>query len=115
AGAVALAVVGWTAAAALGLVLLLAVYVASITGGLPSLNEAVSARAGRARGTALALFSFALAVGGSVGPQVAAAFGGFGPLMYGLAIAMVLAAVAVLASTLPGRPAAAEAAALRGH
>ncbi|MBT2234975.1 MFS transporter [Nonomuraea sp. NEAU-A123] len=105
AGAVALAVVGWTAAAALGLVLLLAVYVASITGGLPSLNEAVSARAGRARGTALALFSFALAVGGSIGPQVAAAFGGFGPLMYGLAIAMVLAAVAVLASTLPRRPA----------
>ncbi|MEU7742808.1 MFS transporter [Nonomuraea sp. NPDC049158] len=100
AGAVALAVIGWTAAAALGLVLLLAVYVASITGGLPSLNEAVSARAGRARGTALALFSFALAVGGSVGPQVAAAFGGFGPLMYGLAIAMALAAAAVLASTL---------------
>jgi predicted MFS family arabinose efflux permease len=104
AGAVALAVIGWTAAAALGLVLLLAVYVASITGGLPSLNEAVSARAGQARGTALALFSFALAVGGSVGPQVAAAFGGFGPLMYGLAIAMTVAAAAVLASTLSRGP-----------
>ncbi|MEU0566822.1 MFS transporter [Nonomuraea sp. NPDC005983] len=75
-GALALAVIGFADATALGLALLLAVYVAAITGGLPSLNESVSSRAGQARGTALALFSFALAVGGSVGPQVAAAFGG---------------------------------------
>ncbi|MEV0231233.1 MFS transporter [Nonomuraea sp. NPDC050786] len=96
AGALTLAAVGLTGAAAL--VLLLAVYVAAITGGLPSMNESVSAGAGQARGTALSLFSFALAVGGSVGPQVAAAFGGFTPLMYGLAIGMALAAVAVLVS-----------------
>jgi hypothetical protein len=62
------------------------------------MNEAISAQAGRARGTALALFSFALAVGGSVGPQVAAAFGGFTPLLYALAAGMAIAALAVLAS-----------------
>ncbi|MEV1170111.1 hypothetical protein AB0J09_17040, partial [Nonomuraea sp. NPDC049784] len=96
--------VGLTGAAAL--VVLLAVYVAAITGGLPSMNEAISAGAGQARGTALSLFSFALAVGGSVGPQVAAAFGGFTPMMYGLAIGMGLAALAVLASARSPRRAA---------
>ncbi|GGT36126.1 MFS transporter [Nonomuraea spiralis] len=98
-GALALAAVALTGAASLGLVLLLAVYVAAITGGLPSMNEAISAQAGPARGTALALFSFALAVGGSVGPQLAAVFGGFTPLVYALAIGMSLASLAVLAST----------------
>ncbi|YCK39135.1 MFS transporter [Actinomadura sp. ATCC 39365] len=98
-GALALAAVAFSGAGALGLVLLLAVYVAAITGGLPSMNEAISAQAGPARGTALALFSFALAVGGSVGPQLAAAFGGFTPLVYGLAIGMGMAALAVLTST----------------
>ncbi|MEU1721534.1 MFS transporter [Nonomuraea sp. NPDC005692] len=98
-GALALAAVAFSGAGALGLVLLLAVYVAAITGGLPSMNEAISAQAGPARGTALALFSFALAVGGSVGPQLAAAFGGFTPLVYGLAIGMGVAALAVLTST----------------
>ncbi|GAA3549021.1 MFS transporter [Nonomuraea rosea] len=101
-GALALAAVGLTGGAAL--VLLLAVYVAAITGGLPSMNEAISAGAGQARGTALALFSFALAVGGSVGPQVAAAFGGFTPLMYGLAAGMGVAALAVLVSARLVRP-----------
>ncbi|MFI6602565.1 MFS transporter [Nonomuraea sp. NPDC050536] len=103
-GALGLAAIGFTHVAALGLALLLAAYVASITGGLPSLNEAISSQAGPARGTALALFSFALAVGGSAGPQVAAAFGGFTPLMYGLAAAMTAAALAVLASTRTPRP-----------
>ncbi|NUP01772.1 MAG: MFS transporter [Nonomuraea sp.] len=97
-GALALAAVAFTGATALGLVLLLAVYVAAITGGLPSMNEAVSAQAGAARGTALALFSCALAVGGSVGPQVAAAFTGFTPLVYTLAGGMGVAALAVLLS-----------------
>ncbi|SEH03261.1 Predicted arabinose efflux permease, MFS family [Nonomuraea solani] len=96
-GAIALATIGLTGTVAL--VLLLALYVAAITGGLPSMNESISAGAGQARGTALALFSFTLAVGGSAGPQVAAAFGGFTPLMYGLAIAMSVAALAVLVST----------------
>ncbi|WP_214317132.1 MFS transporter [Nonomuraea sediminis] len=103
-GALGLAVIGFTHVTALGLALLLALYVAGITGGLPSLNEAISSQAGPARGTALALFSFALAVGGSAGPQVAAAFGGFTPLMYGLAAAMTAAALAVLASTRPSHP-----------
>ncbi|MFC4120447.1 MFS transporter [Nonomuraea zeae] len=100
-GALALATVGLTGGAAL--VLLLAVYVAAITGGLPSMNEAISTGAGQAKGTALALFSFALAVGGSIGPQVAAAFGGFTPLMYGLAAGMAVAALAVLASARAAR------------
>ncbi|NJP88219.1 MFS transporter [Nonomuraea sp. FMUSA5-5] len=95
--ALTLAAVGLTGTAVL--VLLLALYVAAITGGLPSMNESISAEAGGARGTALALFSAALAVGGSVGPQVAAAFGGFTPLMYGLATGMALAALLVLVST----------------
>ncbi|TYB50706.1 MFS transporter [Nonomuraea sp. PA05] len=100
AAALTLAVIGFTGTAVL--VLLLALYVAAITGGLPSMNESISAEAGRARGTALALFSAALAVGGSVGPQVAAAFGGFTPLMYGLAAGMALSALFVLVSTWTG-------------
>lgn len=103
AAALALAAIGFTGTAVL--VVLLALYVAAITGGLPSMNEAISADAGRSRGTALALFSFALAIGGSIGPQVAAAFGGFTPLMYGLAIGMALAVLAALASTRTARAA----------
>jgi predicted MFS family arabinose efflux permease len=99
AGALVLAATALTGAAGMGLVLLLAAYAATVTGGLPSLNEAVSGRAGQARGTALALFSFSLAVGAGVGPQVAAAFGGFTALLYGLAALMGVAALAVLAST----------------
>ncbi|WP_091103146.1 MFS transporter [Nonomuraea pusilla] len=98
AGALALAATGVSGASGLVLALLLAAYVAAITGGLPSMNEAISAPAGPARGTALALFSAALAVGGSVGPQVAAAFGGFSTLTYGLAASLLLAALAVLVS-----------------
>ncbi|NRQ36809.1 MFS transporter [Nonomuraea sp. NN258] len=99
AAAAALAVIALTGASGLGLVVLLTVYVAAIAGGLPSLNESISARAGQARGTALALFSFGLAVGGSAGPLAASAFGGFTTLAYGLAAAMAVAALAVLAST----------------
>ncbi|GAA2209075.1 MFS transporter [Nonomuraea monospora] len=106
AAALTLAVIGFTGTAVL--VLLLALYVAAITGGLPSMNESISAEAGQARGTALALFSAALAVGGSAGPQVAAAFGGFTPLMYGLATGMALSALFVLVSTWTGRKAVQE-------
>ncbi|WP_082310357.1 MFS transporter [Nonomuraea sp. SBT364] len=94
-GALVLAAAALTGAAGPGLVLLIALYAVAITACLPSLNESISARAGQARGTALALFSFSLAVGGSVGPQVAALFGGFPPLLYGLAAAMGLSALAV--------------------
>ncbi|MGW0804444.1 MFS transporter [Nonomuraea sp. NPDC002799] len=100
-GALALAVVGLAGGAAL--ILLLALYVGATAAGLPAMNEAISARAGQARGTALALFSFALAVGGSVGPQVAAAFGAFTPLMYGLVAGLALAVAAVLVSTWAAR------------
>ncbi|MFI6394915.1 MFS transporter [Nonomuraea sp. NPDC050540] len=81
------------------LALLLALYVAAIAGALPGLNEAISATAGPARGSALALFSFSLAAGSAIGPQMAAAFPSFTPLLYGVAATMTLAALAVLAST----------------
>ncbi|MFI7612561.1 MFS transporter [Nonomuraea terrae] len=97
AAAVTLAALGLAGDAAMAP--LLALYAAAIAGGLPGLNEAVSAGAGAARGTALALFSFMLAVGSSLGPQLAAAFGAFTPLTYGLALTMALSALAVRIST----------------
>ncbi|MFI6502456.1 hypothetical protein [Nonomuraea typhae] len=65
---------------------------------LPGLSEAISAGAGPARGSALALFSFALAAGSGIGPQMAAAFPAFTPLVYGVAATMTVAAVAVVIS-----------------
>ncbi|MEV2270780.1 MFS transporter [Nonomuraea africana] len=106
--AVTLAVTGATGAGAVGLALLLAGYVAAITAGLPALNESIASLAEGSRGTALALFSFFLAVGSSLGPLAAAAFADFDLLMYGLAAVMVVAALAVLASAwLTARAAAA--------
>ncbi|MET9344279.1 hypothetical protein [Nonomuraea sp. NPDC003804] len=97
-GAAVLAVTGATVPGAVGLAVLLALCVAAITAGLPALNESIAALAEGSRGTALALFSFFLAVGSSLGPLAAATFTGFNLLMYGLAGAMVVAALAVLAS-----------------
>ncbi|MGV9310123.1 MFS transporter [Nonomuraea sp. NPDC003727] len=97
-GAAVLAVTGATVPGAVGLAVLLALYVAAITAGLPALNESIAALAEGSRGAALALFSFFLAVGSSLGPLAAATFTGFNLLMYGLAGAMVVAALAVLAS-----------------
>ncbi|MGW5687770.1 MFS transporter [Nonomuraea sp. NPDC003754] len=97
-GAAVLVVTGATVPGAVGLAVLLALYVAAITAGLPALNESIAALAEGSRGTALALFSFFLAVGSSLGPLAAASFTGFNLLMYGLAGAMVVAALAVLAS-----------------
>ncbi|MEU7893930.1 MFS transporter [Nonomuraea sp. NPDC049152] len=96
--AMVLAVTGATVPGAVGLAVLLALYVAAITAGLPALNESIAMLAEGSRGTALALFSFFLAVGSSLGPLAAAAFPGFDLLMYGLAGAMVIGALAVLAS-----------------
>ncbi|MFD1939714.1 MFS transporter [Nonomuraea mangrovi] len=96
--AVVLAAIGVTVPGAVGLAVLLALYVAAITAGLPALNESIAMLAEGSRGTALALFSFFLAVGSSLGPLAAAAFPGFDLLMYGLAGAMVIGALAVLAS-----------------
>ncbi|MFB9526711.1 MFS transporter [Nonomuraea roseola] len=98
-GAFTLAVTGATGPGAVGLALLLALYVAAITAGLPALNESIASLAEGSRGTALALFSFFLAVGSSLGPLAAAAFSRFDLLMYGLAGVMIVGALAVLVST----------------
>ncbi|GAA4082550.1 MFS transporter [Nonomuraea soli] len=105
AAGVALALTGWIMPGTVGLAVLLALYIAAITAGLPSLNESVSEGAGSARGTAIALFSASIAAGGALGPQVAAMFPGFAWLMYGLAALMVTAALAVLATTRTAAPA----------
>ncbi|WP_327085056.1 MFS transporter [Nonomuraea sp. NBC_01738] len=97
-GAAALVAVGLTHVGVVGVAALLAVYVAAIAGGLPGLNEAISAGAGAARGSALALFSFGLALGSAVGPQLVGLFPGFGALMYGVAALLVAGALAVLVS-----------------
>ncbi|WP_157245400.1 MFS transporter [Nonomuraea typhae] len=97
-GALSLAAVALTTPSITPLAVLLALYVAAIAGALPGLNEAISAAAGPARGSALALFSFALAAGSGVGPQMAAAFPAFTPLVYGVAATMTVAAVAVVIS-----------------
>ncbi|MEV2272697.1 MFS transporter [Nonomuraea africana] len=98
-GALSLALIAATGPGTIGLALLLAVYVAAVALVTPSLNVSIVALAGQARGAALALFTFALFLGGSLGPQLAAAFPTLTPLMYGLAAAMAAGALAVFVST----------------
>jgi predicted MFS family arabinose efflux permease len=97
--ALTLVVVGVTAPGVTGLAVLLAVYVAGISAGGPALNEAVARLAGDSRGTALALFTFALFLGGSVGPQIAILLGDFTTLLYGLAGLLAIGAAGVAASS----------------
>ncbi|MFI6318323.1 MFS transporter [Nonomuraea sp. NPDC050556] len=104
-GAASLALVGLTSPGSLGLGLLLAVYVATIALVAPSINEAIAGLAGQARGAAVALFTFSLFLGASLGPQVAAAFPDFSTLMYGLAGALLLGAIAIHTATRFERPA----------
>ncbi|MEV8637517.1 MFS transporter [Streptosporangium sp. NPDC051023] len=103
--ALALAAVAVIRPGLVGLALLLAVYVLGVAAGAPALNENIGVIAGQARGTALALFTFSLFLGGSLGPQLATAFitGGFGALMYGLAGILLLGVLALLAATHTGR------------
>ncbi|WP_068923082.1 MFS transporter [Planobispora rosea] len=96
--ALTLVTVGVAAPGAIGLALLLAVYVAGISAGGPALNESVAQLAGESRGTALALFTFALFLGGSIGPQIAALLGDFRTLLYGLAALLAAGAAGILAS-----------------
>ncbi|GAA3067953.1 MFS transporter [Streptosporangium carneum] len=105
--ALALAAVAVTGPGALWLAVLLAVYVLGVAAGAPALNENIGMIAGQARGTALALFTFSLFLGGSLGPQLATAFvaGGFGLLMYGLAGLLLLGVLALLVAARVGRQA----------
>ncbi|MFG1749548.1 MFS transporter [Streptosporangium sandarakinum] len=103
--ALALATAGATGPGVTGLALLLALYVFGIAAGTPAVNESIGAIAGGARGTALSLFTFALFLGGSLGPQLATAFagGGFGLLMYGTAALLLLGVLALAAAARTGR------------
>ncbi len=98
--ALALAAIAVTGPGVVGLALLLAVYVLGVAAGAPAVNENIGVIAGRSRGTALALFTFSLFLGGSLGPQLATVFigGGFGPLMYGMAGLLLLGVLALLAA-----------------
>ncbi|MFF5206158.1 MFS transporter [Streptosporangium sp. NPDC000396] len=103
--ALALAAIAATGPGAVGLALLLAVYVLGIAAGAPAMNESIGMIAGRSRGTALALFTFSLFLGGSLGPQLATMFaaGGFGLLMYGMAGLLFLGVLILLAASRAGR------------
>ncbi|OKI16869.1 hypothetical protein A6A08_06205 [Nocardiopsis sp. TSRI0078] len=73
------------------------VFVAGIAVAAPALVQAVGARAGAARGTAVALYTFFLFVGAGLGPQLAAALAGSGFPVVSLAAAAVLGSGALLA------------------
>lgn len=104
-GAASLALIGLTSPGSVGLGLLLAVYVATIALVAPSINEAIASLAGQARGAAVALFTFSLFLGASLGPQVAGAFPDFPTLTYGLAGALLLSALVIHTATRFERPA----------
>ncbi len=73
------------------------VFVAGIAVAAPGLVQAIGARAGAARGSAVALYTFFLFVGAGLGPQLATALAGFGFPAVSLAAAAILGAGALLA------------------
>ncbi len=73
------------------------VFVAGIAVAAPGLVQAIGARAGAARGSAVALYTFFLFVGAGLGPQLATALTGFGFPAVSLAAAAILGAGALLA------------------
>lgn len=79
---------------------LLLVFAGCVAVAAPALVQAVGARAGRARSTATALYTFALFVGAGVGPQLAAALIGRGFTAVALGAAAVLALGCALALTI---------------
>lgn len=70
---------------------LLFVFVAAIGAVSPGLTELVGVLSGRARGAGVALYTFSLLAGASLGPQLVAAIG-----PYGLAVTLVVIAAAQL-------------------
>ena len=84
-----------TGAVAIGVCLF--VFVAGIAVAAPGLVQAISARAGAARGSAVALYTFFLFVGAGFGPQLASAVAGFGFPAVSLSAAVILGAGALLA------------------
>jgi predicted MFS family arabinose efflux permease len=72
-------------------------FVAGIAVAAPGLVQAIGARAGAARGSAVALYTFFLFVGAGLGPQLATALAGFGFPAVSLAAAATLGAGALLA------------------
>ncbi|WP_338037820.1 MFS transporter [Nocardiopsis halotolerans] len=73
------------------------VFVAGIAVAAPGLVQAIGARAGAARGSAVALYTFFLFVGAGLGPQLATLIAGFGFPAVSVAAAAILAVGALLA------------------
>ncbi|NHD17291.1 MULTISPECIES: MFS transporter [unclassified Actinopolyspora] len=92
-----------SAATLWALVLSSAVFVAGIATTVPSLISLVGARSGQARAGGLGLYGLALFLGASAGPLVAGLEAGYGTLLLGLAVLLVLSAVLVAVSS--SRPA----------
>ncbi|MEU9057159.1 MFS transporter [Streptomyces sp. NPDC048384] len=83
---------------------LLFLFVFGIAVTAPALVEAIGALAGTARGAAVALYTFALFVGASMGPQLAAALpGGFAGAALGAAVLLVGGAGCAVGSIRGGR------------
>ncbi|WP_433423847.1 MFS transporter [Microtetraspora malaysiensis] len=96
--AVSAAAVAVTDPGLVGLAVLLAVFAFAIGVAAPSVIETVGGLAGRARGTAVSLFTFVLFVGASLGPQAASALAahGFTVLVAAVAAALVAGAALIL-------------------
>ncbi|WP_304455270.1 MFS transporter [Nocardiopsis sp. YSL2] len=94
-----------TGGAAIGVCLF--AFVACIAVAAPGLVQAIGARAGAARGSAVALYTFFLFVGAGLGPQLAAGVAGIGFPAVSLTAAAILGAGALLAlgSLVPRRSA----------
>ncbi len=94
-------VIAVTASGVVGLALLLAVFAFAIGIAAPSVIETVGGLAGRARGTAVSLFTFFLFVGASLGPQAASALAehGFAVLVAAVAVALLAGAALILTAS----------------
>ncbi|MCC5578037.1 hypothetical protein IMZ11_20635 [Microtetraspora sp. AC03309] len=96
-------VIAMTASGVVGPALLLAVFAFAFAIGIaaPSVIETVGGLAGRARGTAVSLFTFFLFVGASLGPQAASALAeyGFAVLVAAVAVALLAGATLILTAS----------------
>jgi predicted MFS family arabinose efflux permease len=95
------ALIGLTGAETLGLAVLLNTFAAGVGLAAPALIEAIGARAGTSRATAVSLFTFILFLGASFGPQLATALSSHG--LTTLAYALTALTVAGTITTLTAR------------